>query len=125
MQSVARLSKLEPSGFVDDNDVRGDGAKICALDIVALGEDDLDFGHPSVLPCRGSWQRERERRRMSLRGTPLRNRRRNPVQRRGLCGIGDPDEDDLVSSGLQFAGQGGHRVEVTGKRHTNKTNFHR
>jgi hypothetical protein len=41
------------------------------------------------------------------------------------AGIGDPDEDDLVSSGLQFAGQRGHRIEVTGERHTNKANFHR
>jgi hypothetical protein len=28
-----------------------------------------------------------------------------------------------VSSGLQFAGQRGHRIEVTGEWHTNKTNF--
>jgi hypothetical protein len=42
------------------------------------------------------------------------------------CGanIRDTNEDNLVSSGLQFAGQRGHRIEVTGERHTNKANFH-
>jgi hypothetical protein len=49
-------------------------------------------------------------------GTPLRSRR-NKIQTGGAdCGasIGDPDEDDFVSSGLQFAGQRGRRIEVTG-----------
>ena len=40
------------------------------------------------------------------------------------AGIRDPDEDDLVSAGLQFAGQGDHRIEVASERHTNKANFH-
>src|ERR1700723_2319899 len=38
--------------------------------------------------------------------------------------IGNPDEDDLVSSGLQFARQRGHGIEVTCERHADKTNFH-